>query len=69
MHTCRRPTENSEQLASRRGSPRTPREAPPAHPPARFVGRFGICAKNGADRTPPELQGPILRPCLGPRSS
>eukprot|EP00969_Alexandrium_andersonii_P354369 15442007-Alexandrium_andersonii.AAC.1 len=34
-----------------------------------FVGGFWICAKNGADRTPRELRGPILRPFLGPRNS
>eukprot|EP00969_Alexandrium_andersonii_P368444 15472928-Alexandrium_andersonii.AAC.1 len=36
---------------------------------ARFAGRFGICANTGAESTRQELQGPILRPCLGPRSS
>eukprot|EP00969_Alexandrium_andersonii_P055671 2453808-Alexandrium_andersonii.AAC.1 len=46
-----------------------PREAPPARPPARFAGRFGNCAKNGTERTPPELQGLHLRSFLGPRSS
>eukprot|EP00969_Alexandrium_andersonii_P179892 7951532-Alexandrium_andersonii.AAC.1 len=34
-----------------------------------FIGGFGICANNGAERTPRELGGPILRPRLGPRSS
>eukprot|EP00969_Alexandrium_andersonii_P331303 14643250-Alexandrium_andersonii.AAC.1 len=55
-----------------RGSPPPrghPREAPSAHPPARLVGRFGICAKSGAECTPRELRGQILRPSLGPRSS
>eukprot|EP00969_Alexandrium_andersonii_P111340 4916441-Alexandrium_andersonii.AAC.1 len=33
------------------------------------MGRFGICAKSGAERTPRELRGPILRSVLGPRSS
>eukprot|EP00969_Alexandrium_andersonii_P004277 184862-Alexandrium_andersonii.AAC.1 len=31
--------------------PWTTREAPPACPPAYFVGGFGICAENGAERT------------------
>eukprot|EP00969_Alexandrium_andersonii_P016605 727857-Alexandrium_andersonii.AAC.1 len=44
-------------------------EVPPARPPVRFISRFGICAKNSAERTPPELQKPMLRPFLGPRSS
>eukprot|EP00969_Alexandrium_andersonii_P233495 10308224-Alexandrium_andersonii.AAC.1 len=35
------------------GRLRTPRTAA-------FVGRFGICTKNGAERTPRELQGPFL---------
>eukprot|EP00969_Alexandrium_andersonii_P271572 12002622-Alexandrium_andersonii.AAC.1 len=38
-------------------------------PPARFVNRFGTCSKSGAECTPPELQGPTLRPLLGSRSS
>eukprot|EP00969_Alexandrium_andersonii_P313226 13839066-Alexandrium_andersonii.AAC.1 len=46
-----------------------PQEAPPARPLAGFVGRFGICAKNGADHTPPELRGSVLKQFLGPRSS
>eukprot|EP00969_Alexandrium_andersonii_P138544 6127066-Alexandrium_andersonii.AAC.1 len=33
----------------------------------RFATRFGICARHGAERTPQELRGPILRPFLGPR--
>eukprot|EP00969_Alexandrium_andersonii_P227916 10065534-Alexandrium_andersonii.AAC.1 len=41
----------------------------PARPSARFVGRLGICANNGAECAPPELRGSILRPFLGPRSS
>eukprot|EP00969_Alexandrium_andersonii_P353610 15440297-Alexandrium_andersonii.AAC.1 len=36
---------------------------------AAFVGRFGICTNNGADTTPWELLGPILKSFLGPRSS
>eukprot|EP00969_Alexandrium_andersonii_P321087 14187976-Alexandrium_andersonii.AAC.1 len=47
----------------------SPPEAPPARPPARLIGRFGICAHSGAERTPPELRGSILRPLRGPRSS
>eukprot|EP00969_Alexandrium_andersonii_P361831 15458418-Alexandrium_andersonii.AAC.1 len=42
-------------------------EAPPARPPSRLVGRFGVCANNGADSTPRELLGAVLKPCLGPR--
>eukprot|EP00969_Alexandrium_andersonii_P302433 13369173-Alexandrium_andersonii.AAC.1 len=42
---------------------------PLARSPARFVSRFGICANHGAERTLPELRGPILRRFLGPRSS
>eukprot|EP00969_Alexandrium_andersonii_P304396 13455341-Alexandrium_andersonii.AAC.1 len=42
-------------------------EAPLVHPPAHFVGRFGACARNGAECTPRELRGPILRPFSGPR--
>eukprot|EP00969_Alexandrium_andersonii_P325209 14369627-Alexandrium_andersonii.AAC.1 len=34
-----------------------------------FIGRFGICMKDGAERTPRELQGPLLRSFSGPRSS
>eukprot|EP00969_Alexandrium_andersonii_P116158 5136651-Alexandrium_andersonii.AAC.1 len=34
-----------------------------------FVGRLGICANNGAERTPRELREPMLRSFLGPRSS
>eukprot|EP00969_Alexandrium_andersonii_P025561 1116321-Alexandrium_andersonii.AAC.1 len=34
-----------------------------------FVGRFGSCAKDRAERTPRELRGAMLRPFLGPRSS
>eukprot|EP00969_Alexandrium_andersonii_P112973 4993507-Alexandrium_andersonii.AAC.1 len=29
-----------------------------------FVGRFGICAQDRAERTPRELRGPDLRPFL-----
>eukprot|EP00969_Alexandrium_andersonii_P128501 5678487-Alexandrium_andersonii.AAC.1 len=32
-----------------------------------FVGSFGMCTENGAERTPRELQGPILRSFPGPR--
>eukprot|EP00969_Alexandrium_andersonii_P078105 3444670-Alexandrium_andersonii.AAC.1 len=49
--------------------PGPPREAPPARPPARFVGGFGICARNDTGSTRPEPQGQISRPLLGPRSS
>eukprot|EP00969_Alexandrium_andersonii_P166340 7349769-Alexandrium_andersonii.AAC.1 len=31
--------------------------------------RFGINASNGAECTPRELQGSVLRPFLGPRNS
>eukprot|EP00969_Alexandrium_andersonii_P353020 15438930-Alexandrium_andersonii.AAC.1 len=31
-----------------------------------FVRRFGISARSGAERTPRELRGPILRLFLGP---
>eukprot|EP00969_Alexandrium_andersonii_P163269 7217698-Alexandrium_andersonii.AAC.1 len=34
-----------------------------------FVGGSGLSAQKSAERTPPELGGPISRPCLGPRSS
>eukprot|EP00969_Alexandrium_andersonii_P155580 6878831-Alexandrium_andersonii.AAC.1 len=34
-----------------------------------LVGRFGFCARSGAECTPRELQGPLLRPLLGLRSS
>eukprot|EP00969_Alexandrium_andersonii_P346310 15309332-Alexandrium_andersonii.AAC.1 len=36
---------------------------------ARFVVRFEISANNGAERTPRELQGSILRPLMGSCSS
>eukprot|EP00969_Alexandrium_andersonii_P225975 9978939-Alexandrium_andersonii.AAC.1 len=33
-----------------------------------FIGRFGLCTKNGAERTPRELQRrPTLRSFPGPR--
>eukprot|EP00969_Alexandrium_andersonii_P187230 8272467-Alexandrium_andersonii.AAC.1 len=28
-----------------------------------------MCARSGAERSPGQLWGPVLRPCLGPRSS
>eukprot|EP00969_Alexandrium_andersonii_P257597 11389478-Alexandrium_andersonii.AAC.1 len=37
--------------------------------PAHVVGRFGVCATKGAERTLRERWGPISRPLLGPRSS
>eukprot|EP00969_Alexandrium_andersonii_P363947 15463078-Alexandrium_andersonii.AAC.1 len=49
--------------------PRTPREAPPAHPPALSVTRSGVGVNKGAECTPPELRGSVLRPFLGPCSS
>eukprot|EP00969_Alexandrium_andersonii_P341250 15084203-Alexandrium_andersonii.AAC.1 len=42
------------------GRLRTPRTAV-------FIGRFGICMNNGAECTPRELRGPILRSFPGPR--
>eukprot|EP00969_Alexandrium_andersonii_P257485 11384252-Alexandrium_andersonii.AAC.1 len=42
-----------------------PRQAPPARPPALFVGGPGVCAESGADRTPPELWRSILKQFLG----
>eukprot|EP00969_Alexandrium_andersonii_P019212 838980-Alexandrium_andersonii.AAC.1 len=45
-------------------------EAPPARSLARFVGvRFGICVKYGAECTPDELWGLLVRSFLGLRSS
>eukprot|EP00969_Alexandrium_andersonii_P324721 14348378-Alexandrium_andersonii.AAC.1 len=41
--------------------PWTPREAPPARPPARLVGRFGICANNRLERPPQELRVSTVR--------
>eukprot|EP00969_Alexandrium_andersonii_P295238 13051146-Alexandrium_andersonii.AAC.1 len=32
-----------------------------------FVGRFGLSANTGAERTPRKLRGSSLRPFLGPR--
>eukprot|EP00969_Alexandrium_andersonii_P127722 5645340-Alexandrium_andersonii.AAC.1 len=40
------------EMCIRDSSPGPPREAPPARPPACFFGRFGLCAKNGAERSP-----------------
>eukprot|EP00969_Alexandrium_andersonii_P058061 2558208-Alexandrium_andersonii.AAC.1 len=41
---------NRKHEASQGGSaPPTTREAPPARPPARFVGGFGVRAENGAE--------------------
>eukprot|EP00969_Alexandrium_andersonii_P136873 6055568-Alexandrium_andersonii.AAC.1 len=44
---------------------------PPWEPPEQplFAVIFGISANNGAERTPRELRGSMLRPFLGPRSS
>eukprot|EP00969_Alexandrium_andersonii_P302849 13387475-Alexandrium_andersonii.AAC.1 len=44
-----------ERAAARLRAPRTPLDPP------LFVVRFGVCAENGAERTPRELRGPILR--------
>eukprot|EP00969_Alexandrium_andersonii_P193242 8535330-Alexandrium_andersonii.AAC.1 len=38
-------------------------------PLACLVGGFSICARNGAERAPPELRGAMLRPFMGPCSS
>eukprot|EP00969_Alexandrium_andersonii_P134793 5963265-Alexandrium_andersonii.AAC.1 len=46
--------------------PRPPREAPPARRPARLVGGFGICARNGTERTPPELLSAKFEAVPGP---
>eukprot|EP00969_Alexandrium_andersonii_P118188 5227653-Alexandrium_andersonii.AAC.1 len=53
----RRNIQNDTCHKSSRGSsaPRTPQEEPPARPLACFVSRFGICAKDGAECTLPEL--------------
>eukprot|EP00969_Alexandrium_andersonii_P184429 8147954-Alexandrium_andersonii.AAC.1 len=41
--------------------PRPAREAPPARPPARLISRYRSCANNGAERSPRELLGHLLR--------
>eukprot|EP00969_Alexandrium_andersonii_P087338 3852987-Alexandrium_andersonii.AAC.1 len=36
---------------------------------SRLIGRSGICTTSGTECIPPELQGPVLRSFLRPRSS
>eukprot|EP00969_Alexandrium_andersonii_P168829 7461418-Alexandrium_andersonii.AAC.1 len=38
-------------------------------PPASLIATIGFSNQNGAERTPRELRGPILRSFLGPRGS
>eukprot|EP00969_Alexandrium_andersonii_P008235 358100-Alexandrium_andersonii.AAC.1 len=47
-------------------SPRPTREAPPARPLARFVSRFGACARNAAEGTPSRAADGNFDAVLGP---